>query len=104
MNKDISNRTILMGIPSNQEESDRYANTLATGNYPIGLDGCFTVGISGGCGWNCFVFQDGDCNIATELLEANFFNMTEKEKQWFLDTYPQHIDIFDKLKEKYCGI
>lgn len=35
--------------------------------YPVGTDGCFNVGISGGCGEDCFVYKAGDCLEAKEI-------------------------------------
>ena len=98
--KDKSYKDIFMGIPSNQEESDKMANILATGNYPVGLDGCFTVGISGGCGVNCFVYQDGECTEPEEFIEDKYKEMTDEEIKQFKELYPQCIKICNKLLEK----
>ena len=62
----------LFSSPTNEEESHQYGNALAaSGNYPVGLSGCFTVGISGGCGAECYVFRDGKCNC--EDIEDSWF-------------------------------
>jgi hypothetical protein len=54
--------------PKNEEETNDYANALySSGYYPAGLDGCFTVGISGGCGLDCWVYQEGKCKNAGEF-------------------------------------
>ena len=89
---------IFGGSPKNQEESDQYANVLAKDNYPAGLDGCFTVGISGGCGMECFVYQNGECEFADEFLCENFKDMSDKELEEFLELYPQHIELIERLK------
>lgn len=62
-----------MAKPSqNQQESEVYANALAdSGNYPKGLDGCFTVGISGGCGKACWVYRDGKCPEPENIAERS---------------------------------
>lgn len=99
MMKDKSYKAIFTGIPSNQEESDKMANILATGNYPVGLDGCFTVGISGGCGVNCFVYQDGECTEPEEFIENKYKEMTDEEIKQFKELYPQCIKICNKLLE-----
>lgn len=91
---------IFGGSPKNQEESDQYANVLAKGNYPAGLDGCFTVGISGGCGMECFVYQNGECKVADEFLCENFKNMTKEEILEFIELYPQHIELVERLERK----
>ena len=49
-------------IPQNEEEAILHGNSLAaSGNYPLNTDECFNVGISGGCGPNCFVYKKGEC-------------------------------------------
>lgn len=47
--------------PTNEEEALEHGNALArSGNYPVGTSECFNVGISGGCGPECFVYLKGD--------------------------------------------
>jgi len=49
-------------IPKNEEEAIEHGNALAmSGNYPVGTSECFNVGISGGCGPECFVYLKGEC-------------------------------------------
>lgn len=56
--------------PQDEDESNEYANALYnTGYYPAGLDGCFTAGISGGCGKRCWVYENGDCECEKEIDE-----------------------------------
>lgn len=56
--------------PTNEEESHKYGNALAnSGNYPVGLSGCFTVGISGGCSLDCYVYQNGECENHAEMID-----------------------------------
>lgn len=56
--------------PSNDDEALQHGNALAaSGNYPVGTDACFNVGISGGCGPDCFVYLRGDCGEPGEMLE-----------------------------------
>ena len=48
-----------------------HGNALAaSGNYPVGTSGCFNVGISGGCGIECYVFLNGDCENEGQVNEA----------------------------------
>lgn len=55
--------------PKNAEESIQHGNALAkTGNYPVGTSGCFNVGISGGCGPECYVYKAGDCTEPQEMV------------------------------------
>ena len=54
-------------IPQNEEEALAHGNALAaSGNYPIGTSECFNVGISGGCGPDCFVYLKGGCENPPE--------------------------------------
>jgi hypothetical protein len=56
--------------PRNRLESEQYANALsASGFYPQGVNGCFTVGISGGCGVDCWIYQEGNCQNPGEIEE-----------------------------------
>ena len=60
-------------IPTNEEEAQQHGNALAYGkdsNYPVGTSNCFNVGISGGCGPDCFVYQCGECEEAMEMVYA----------------------------------
>ena len=65
--------TIFNPVPTNEEESQQHGNALAYGkdsNYPVGTSNCFNVGISGGCGPKCFIYQTGECEVADEMVEA----------------------------------
>lgn len=49
--------------PTNEAEAVAHGNAMAaSGNYPVGTSECFNVGISGGCGRECFVFKKGECH------------------------------------------
>jgi hypothetical protein len=55
--------------PKNELEALQHGNALAaTGNYPVGTSECFNVGISGGCGPECFVYLNGECDVPDEML------------------------------------
>lgn len=55
--------------PRNELEAVQHGNALAnTGNYPVGTSECFSVGISGGCGPDCFVYRKGECGEPQEML------------------------------------
>ena len=86
--------------PSNQEESNNYANALAQGNYPVGLDGCFTVGISGGCGRDCFVFQDGDCEEFFEVVDGHSITDVELIELYHDGLYESEIEQLAKEREE----
>lgn len=56
--------------PTDELESLQHGNALAkTGNYPVGTSECFNVGISGGCGPDCFVYLKGKCSEPQEMIE-----------------------------------
>ena len=55
-------------VPTNKKEARQHGNALASsGNYPVGTSDCFNVGISGGCGSECFVYQEGRCPEPQEI-------------------------------------
>lgn len=97
--KDKSNEVFFVEAPRNQKESDVYANILAMGNFPAGLDGCFTVGISGGCGVNCFVYQDGECKEPEEFIENKYKEMSKEEIEQFKELYPQCQELVEVLND-----
>ena len=58
-------------IPTNEDEALAHGNALAaSGNYPVGTSGCFNVGISGGCGTECFVYLNGGCGVSSEMISS----------------------------------
>jgi len=84
--------------PTSAEEALAHGNALAaSGNYPVGTSGCFNVGISGGCGIDCYLFKDGDCDVddpvafIPEILECDDEQIASIKK-----TYPL-IEEFQKL-------
>lgn len=71
--------------PVNEKESIDYGNALySDGHYPAGLKGCFTVGISGGCGTSCYVYLEGKCECPEEMVERL---STEEETETHLKLY-----------------
>lgn len=71
--------------PKNEEESRDYANALhSSGYYPAGLDGCFTVGISGGCGLDCWVYQEGKCDTHVEMIDRL---ETDEDREGYEELY-----------------
>lgn len=62
-------KLLFQAPPQNEEEALQHGNALAnTGNYPVGTSGCFNVGISGGCGPECFVYLKGECDEPQEMI------------------------------------
>lgn len=71
--------------PINEEEALQHGNALAaSGNYPVGTSECFNVGISGGCGPECFVYLKGECSEHQEI----FKNLkTDAERKRYYELY-----------------
>jgi len=89
--KMISGRGVIFNpVPQNEQEALEHGNALAYGkdsNYPVGTSGCFNVGISGGCGPGCFVYQNGECGVPEEMVE----HLGVRYKDWTLE---QHREIY----------
>lgn len=72
-------------VPCNEEEASRHGNALAaTGHYPVGTSECFNVGISGGCGPDCFVYLKGECGEPQEMIPHS----TEEQLEEHYKLYP----------------
>lgn len=79
-------------VPKNEEESIAHGNALAaSGNYPVGTSGCFNVGISGGCGPDCFVYLKGDCDEPQEMLPLEN-----------VDELKRHNELYPTAGESQC--
>ncbi|MCK4668268.1 hypothetical protein KAU33_16065 [Candidatus Dependentiae bacterium] len=77
-------------IPVNETEAIEHGNALAaSGNYPIGTDECFNVGISGGCGKDCFVYLKGECDESLEIVGE--LNADETLRHYRL--YPNDVQV-----------
>ena len=89
-NKFLSGRMAIFNpVPQNEEEALQHGNALAAGcdsNYPVGTSECFNVGISGGCGLDCFVYQKGECTEPEEFLDNK--KLTTEEIETHHDLYP----------------
>jgi len=65
----IGKAVIFNPVPTNEEESRQFANALAVSrNYPVDPGECMTIGIAGGCGKDCFVYQKGECPEPDEII------------------------------------
>ncbi len=64
------------------EDVSNMGNAMAhiDGRYPVGMDGCHVVGINGGCGRDCPVYLEGDCEEYEEF--ASEFENDEQERQY----------------------
>ena len=77
--------------PQNDEEVLQHGNVLAaSGNYPVGTSACFNIGISGGCGIDCFVYRRGECTEPGEMLEQLQSGKRESE-DWSIQ---EHLDLY----------
>ncbi len=68
------------------EDVNNMGNAMAQidGHYPVGMSGCYVVGLNGGCGLDCPVYLEGDCGEPQEF-EGGF----ETKKQELL-----HNDLY----------
>ena len=71
--------------PTSHDEAVAHGNALArSGNYPVGTSDCFNVGISGGCGTNCFVYLEGRCDVSSEMIPR----LEKEEVKLHYELYP----------------
>jgi len=63
------------------EDVNNMGNAMAQidGHYPVGMSGCYVVGINGGCGLDCPIYLEGDCGEPQEFLplegaDLEFYN------------------------------
>lgn len=88
-------------VPTNREEALQHGNALAkSGNYPVGTSDCFNVGISGGCGPNCFVYLEGRCEEPQEMIPRL---ISDEELRDHAELYPQDEELCDEIKRKQNG-
>lgn len=67
------------------EDVDNMGNAMAfiDGNYPVGMPGCYIVGINGGCGLDCPVYLQGDCEELGNMADG----LTGEELQRHIELY-----------------
>ena len=90
-------KAVLSGHPvelNSMEDVANMSNAMAfiDGNYPAGLSGCFTVGINGGCGYECPVFLSGDCDEHQHDMLLALVNGEDEGAD-------EVADIFDQVGE-----
>ena len=79
-------------VPTNEEEVLQHGNAMAaSGNYPVGTSACWNIGISGGCGPDCFVYQAGDCDCPGEMIDR-----IEEGEDW---TLADHYEMYPEKQE-----
>jgi len=65
------------------EDVNHMGNAMANidGHYPVGMTGCYVVGINGGCGMDCPVYLKGECEEPQEF--EGHFETKEEEARHF---------------------
>lgn len=54
------------------------------GGYPVGMSGCYVVGLNGGCGVTCPVFRAGDCELPDEFTREDvIYELAEEADEVF---------------------
>lgn len=83
--------------PTSKEEAQQHGNALAaSGNYPVGTSECFNVGISGGCGTECYIYREGRCSEPQEMITRL---ESEEDRAFHAEAYPQDTEEI-KRQEK----
>ena len=64
------------------EDVGNAGNAMAfiDGHYPAGMSGCFVVGINGGCGFSCPVFNEGVCDEPSGFELADYMEADEYDE------------------------
>lgn len=84
------------------EDVSNAGNAMANidGHYPVGMSGCFVVGINGGCGYECPVFLSGDCDeFQEEMLKDLLSDDCENIRQGHVFEADEIAEIFDTVGE-----
>lgn len=55
------------------------AMAFIDGGYPAGMGGCYVVGLNGGCGLDCPVYLEGDCDNEKEVLANDCHSLEDIE-------------------------
>ena len=96
---EIEKRLILRAMGRAKDESftqrdiEKTRSIMIQGNYPASMTDCEVVGISGGCGKICSVFQSGNCDSIEEGIESGSWTKEEAiEIGYELVTIPESED------------
>jgi len=67
------------------EDVNNMGNAMAyiDGGYPVGMSGCYVVGINGGCGLDCPIYLEGECGEPQEFLPLEGADL-----EFYNDHYP----------------
>jgi len=68
------------------EDVNNMGNAMAQidGHYPVGMSGCYVVGLNGGCGLDCPVYLEGECDEPGEMVNDS---MSRDEKERHVELY-----------------
>lgn len=90
------------------EQANQRANYFSEvdGHYPTGMSVCYTVGISGDCGFSCPDFQSGICEHGESMLEKieevqDFEDFSKEEIFELMDLYGIEGIIEKKMIKDY---
>ena len=86
------------------EDVSHAGNAMAQidGHYPVGMSGCYVVGINGGCGYECPVFLNGDCDEHQQQMLTDLVNpeISEHEPDEIAEIFAEvGEDLEEFLKE-----
>lgn len=54
------------------------------GHYPVGMSGCYVVGLNGGCGIECPVYLDARCEVPDEV---DIKSLSEDDRKLHISLY-----------------
>ena len=82
------------------EDVSNMGNHMAyiDGHYPVGMSGCYVIGINGGCGVDCLVFGEGDCNEPQEFHEDDVIKALGLESAEYAMAYYSCFDAYFDAK------
>ncbi len=68
------------------EDVNNMGNAMSEidGHYPRGMSGCYVVGINGGCGLDCPVYLEGECENYGEMVGDG---MSKEEMNLHIELY-----------------
>ena len=75
----------------NSRDIEDLRNSMACGNYSVGMTDCEVVGINGDCGINCPVFQSGNCDSIDEGIESG--NWTKEQAYEIGYEFPESVGL-----------
>lgn len=65
---------------------------------------CFDEGMNGNCGLECRGFVEGECNIAMEIVEVCFDNVTEDDWEVLDLHYGIEKEAYESLRKRQIRV